>query len=261
MFQTLFGGVLAIAAIYYLLKMLGVSNYWRGIISGLLPVSAYMGWSIIHWPGGDVLSMHMAVYMATATVLTLVGGRKSGERKALHWGPKLIMGFFLLLFAIDGSLLLISGQGIPEPIAKWLLPPAKKSVTPAHTAFSGVVPHGEEAAKTISQHRASTEKQNRLGWQVQTYGLEKITLGKEGMITVAVRDAEGKPLTKARAALAVIRPGATQPEQMLDLVETDPGDYRAPLNVLQPGVAVVVVRLQRDKDKFELERQIELKKH
>jgi nitrogen fixation protein FixH len=259
MFQTLFGGVLAIAALYYLLKMLGVSNYWSGIISGLLPVSAYMAWSISHWPGGDVLSMHMAVYLATATVLTLIGTRRPGEKTKLHWGPKLIIGFFLLLFVIDASLLMVSGQGVPEPIAKWLLPPAKKSVTPAHTAFSGVVPHGEEAAKTISQHRASTEKQNRLGWQAQILGLEKMALGKESLITVAVRDAEGRPLTQARAGLAVIRPGAAQPEQMLELVETDPGDYRAPLNVLQAGVAVIVIRVQRGRDKFELERQIELR--
>lgn len=261
MFQTLFGGVLAIASIYYLLKILGVGNYWRGIISGLLPVSAYMAWSISHWPGGDVLSMHMAVYLATATVLTLIGIHRPGESKKLHWGPKLIIGFFLILFVIDASLLMISGQGVPEPVAKWLLPPAKKSVTPAHTAFSGVVPHGEEAAKTISQHRASTEKQNRLGWRVQILGLDNMATGKESLITVSARNAEGKPLTQARAGLALIRPGAAQPEQMLELVETDPGDYRAPLNILQPGVAVIVVRLQQGRDKFELERQIELKNH
>lgn len=260
MFLTLFGGVLGIAAIYYLLKTLGVGNYWRGIISGLLPVSAYMAWSISHWPGGDVLSMHMAVYLAAATVLTLIGSRRPGEKMKLHWGPKLIIGFFLMLFVIDASLLMISGQGVPEPLAKWLLPPAKKSVTPAHTAFSGVVPHGEEAAKTISQHRASTEKQNRLGWQVQLIGLDKMSTGKENLITVSARDAEGKPLTQARAGLAIIRPGGNQPEQMLELVETDPGDYRAQLNVLQPGVAIAVARLQRGKDKFELERQIEIRK-
>ena len=147
MFETLFGGALVIIVLYFLLQAFGVSNYWRGVISGVLPVIGYLALSTSKWPGGDVISMHMAVYLATATVLTVIGARKRGEVKRLHWGPKVIMIFFLALFVIDGTLLVISGQGVPQEVAKWLLPPAKKNHQTAHTAFAGVVTHGEEAAK------------------------------------------------------------------------------------------------------------------
>ncbi len=139
MFQTLFGGALLIIILYYLLRAIGVGNYWRGVISGIVSITAYLAISIAKWPGGDVVSMHMAVFLATATVLTLIGARKPGAVKQLHWGPKTIIGFFLVLFVIDGGLLMISGQGVPPAVAKWLLPPAKKYL---HSCAYGLLRRG-----------------------------------------------------------------------------------------------------------------------
>lgn len=257
MFQTLFGGALLIIAMYYVLRAFGVSNYWRGVISGTMSVTAYLALSIVKWPGGDVVSMHMAVFLATATVLTLIGGRKPGVAKRLHWGPKVIIGFFLLLFVIDGALLMIAGQGVPPAVAKWLLPPSKNSGTPAHTAFSGVVPHGEEAAKTINQFMKNAEKQRRLGWIVSIAGLEEIKQGKQHGITVIANDDKAQPLRGATARLAVVRPGLANPEQQVELVETDPGVYRGQVTLNLPGVWVAAIQLQRGEDRYELQQNIE----
>lgn len=258
MFQTLFGGALLIIVLYYLLRVFGVSNYWRGVISGIVPVIAFMAYATAHWPGGDVMSMHIAVYLATATVLTLIGSRKTAEAKQLHWAPRLIILFFLCLFVVDGTLLLVSGQGVPPAVAKWLLPPAKKNTQIAHTAFSGVVPHGEEAAKTISQYMASTDKQNRLGWQVSISGLEHPITGGEANIALNAREADGRPLSGATVALAMLRPGLAQPEQMVSLVETDAGVYRGQLPMTLPGLWVAVIRLQRANDRYETQQHVEV---
>lgn len=258
MFQTLFGGALLIIVLYYVLRAFGVSNYWRGVISGTFSVTAYLAFSILNWPGGDVVSMHMAVFLATATVLTLIGGRKPGAAKRLHWGPKVIIAFFLLLFVIDGGLLMISGQGLPPAVAKWLLPPAKKSANPPHTAFSGVVPHGEEAAKTINQFMKSAEKQRRLGWEISLSGLDGLRQGSRPTVAVTARDANTQPLQGATVRLAIARPGLAQAEQLAELVETDPGVYRGQLELTLPGVWVAAVQLQRGSDRFELQRHIEV---
>lgn len=258
MFQTLFGGALVIVALYYLLRLFGVSNYWRGVISGIVPVIGYLGLSIARWPGGDVISMHMAVFLATATVLTLIGGRKPGAVIKLHWGPKVIIAFFLLLFVVDGALLLVSGQGVPPSVAKWLLPPAKKTSAPAHTAFSGVVPHGEDAAKTITQYMASADRQSKLGWKISLAGLERPERGRPQGVSVTARTADDQPLRAAKVALALMRPGLAQPEQMLELVETDPGMYRGEMVITLPGLWVAVLRLQRGSDRFELQQHIEV---
>jgi nitrogen fixation protein FixH len=258
LFQTLFGGALLIVVLYYLLRLFGVSNYWRGVISGIVPVIAYMGSSIAHWPGGDVISMHMAVYLATATVLTVIGGRKPGMAKTLHWGPKVIIGFFLVLFVIDGALLMISGQGVPPVVAKWFLPPAKKTAQVPHTAFSGVVPHGEEAAKTINQFMASANRQDKLGWDVSLTGLDRLSMGSQVSVTLTAKGPDGQPLRGASSVLALLRPGLAQPEQMLDLVETDPGVYRGELILSLPGLWVAAVRLQRANDRYEMQQHIEV---
>lgn len=258
MFETLFGGALTIIVLYYLLRAFGMGNYWRGVISGIVPVIGYLGMSASNWPGGDVISMHLAVYLATATVLTVVGARKRGEMKRLHWGPKVIIIFFLALFVIDGSLLVVSGQGVPQAVAKWILPPAKKTDHAAHTAFSGVVPHGEEAARSISQFRASTDKQNRLGWNVSVAGLEKIVQGRQASVAVTSRGADGQPLRGATAAMAVSRPGMAKPEQILDLVETDPGVYRTQITVERSGIWLAAIRLQHGKDRYEVQQQLDV---
>lgn len=258
MFDTLFGGALLIVVLYYLLRMFGVGNYWRGVIGGIVPVVGYLAWSAAHWPGGDVISMHMAVFMATATVLTVIGGRKPGAARALHWGPKVIIAFFLLLFVIDGSFLVISGQGLPPAVAKMILPPAAKTSHAAHTAFSGVVPHGQEAAKSVNQYLASTDKQNKLGWSVSLSGLEHPTVGHETAATVTAHGADGKPLRDTSVVLALVRPGLAQPEQMVELAETDPGIYRGRLLVSLPGLWVAAVRLQRGNDRFELQQHLEV---
>lgn len=258
MFQTLFGGAFLIIVLYYVLRAFGVSNYWRGVIGGTIAVTAYLALSIRQWPGGDVVSMHMAVFLATATVLSLIGKRQSGQAVRLHWAPKVIIAFFLLLFVIDGSLLMISGQGVPPNVAKWLLPPPKKAVSMPHTAFSGVVPHGEEAAKTINQFMKSAEKQRRLGWEVSVAGLELLELGNKPTVSVTVRDAAAQPLKSAEVKLALVRPGLAKAEQLVSLVETDPGIYRGQIELTLPGKWVLAVQVQRGEDRYESQQHIEV---
>ncbi len=259
MFQTLFGGALLIIALYYLLRAFGVSNYWRSVISGTFSVTAYLAISVMKWPGGDVVSMHMAVFLSTATVLALIGARQPGVAKRLHWGPKLIIGFFLLLFVIDGGLLMISGQGVPPSVAKWLLPPAKNSIKPPHTAFSGVVPHGEESAKTINQFMKNAEKQRRLGWEVHILGLDGLRLQTHPTtVSVTAHEAHAEPLQGAIVKLIVTRPGLAQPEVQTTLVETDPGVYRGQVTMALPGMWVAAVQLQRGDDLFEMQQNIEV---
>lgn len=258
LFETLFGGALAIVVLYFLLRAFGVSNYWRGVISGVVPVIGYLGLSTSNWPGGDVISMHMAVYLATATVLTVIGARKAGETKRLHWGPRIIIIFFLVLFVIDGTLLVVSGQGVPQAVAKWMLPPAKKTAHTAHTAFSGVVPHGEEAAKSINQFLANSDKQNKLGWNVSVAGLEKIAQLRQVRVAVTAKDAAGQPLHGAVAAMALLRPGVAKAEQILDLAETEPGLYSTQMTVPQPGLWLAAIRLQRMSDRYEIQQHVDV---
>ena len=56
MTETLFGGLLVAAIIFFAVRKAGLSNFWAGILSGLLPFIAYLAYSTSNWPGGDVLT-------------------------------------------------------------------------------------------------------------------------------------------------------------------------------------------------------------
>ncbi|OFZ97061.1 MAG: hypothetical protein A2Z44_00420 [Betaproteobacteria bacterium RBG_19FT_COMBO_58_11] len=93
--------------------------------------------------------MHVAVFIATAVILSLLNTRRAEPAKKLHWAPKVLIGFFLLLFIIDGALIYIASHGLPGFVAKRFMPDADKGG--AHTAFPGVMPHGEDAAKAVTR--------------------------------------------------------------------------------------------------------------
>jgi hypothetical protein len=80
--ETLFGGLLAIVALYFTMRRLGLSNYWSAVLGGALPFLAYLGYSMSHGFAGDVLAIHLAVFMATAGMLGVFGGAHQKNEKS-----------------------------------------------------------------------------------------------------------------------------------------------------------------------------------
>lgn len=159
MLTTLFGGALLIVVLYFVLGALRLPNYWRAVMSGGAVLLTYFVLAARNWPGLDVVAMHIAVFIATAVILSLLNACRAEPSKKLHWAPKVIIGFFLLLFVIDGAFIYIASHGLPEPIAKRFMPGADKGG--AHNAFPGVMPHGEDAAKPVNAHLKQQAEQRR----------------------------------------------------------------------------------------------------
>jgi len=254
MTQTLFGGVILIALIYFGLRMVGVSNYWRGVISGLIPMVGMLAYSMNHWPGGDMMTLHIAVYVATATVLTL-GSAKAVSGQRMHWIPMLLIGFFISLAVLMAAFLSISMRGLPPSVAKLIMPNAKdKNV---YTAFSGEVPHDEEAAKTISQYVKKNDIQRQLGWQIQVAGLDGLFQSQAREVSVTVRDKAEQLLAGATVSLALKRPANTQqPETIVGLHALESGKYQGQVRLDQPGQWIVVLKIERGREVYETAKEI-----
>lgn len=156
--STLFGGALLIVAVYFALGALRLPAYWRAVLSGGGVLLIYVVIAARQWPGLDTLAIHAVVFIATAAILSLRDARRSERGTKLHWAPKLVIGFFLVLFLIDGALIYIASHGLPASLAK-LLPDAGRGG--AHTAFPGVTPHGEEAAKAVNSHLKEQAEKRR----------------------------------------------------------------------------------------------------
>lgn len=253
---TLFGGAILIALLYFGLRLVGVSNYWRGVISGALPTLAIMFYSLSHWPGGDVVALHLALYVATAIVLTLTGDRKAGAvQQPVHWIPKIIIGFFLTLALLMAAFVSISISGLPPFMAQWFLPNAEHKQI--YTGFSGEVPHDEAAAKMISSHMKKSVRQRQLGWQIEVDGLDRLKLGQASEVIVSVSDSKQKPLEDATVTLLIKHPAdVADTGKLIRLNAAASGRYRAQIAMDRPGQWVAVLLIERGQDTFETAKEI-----
>lgn len=188
--QTLFGGLALVGAIYYLLRAFRVSNYWSAVSAAGIPVAAYIIYTSAQWRGGDQLAMHLAAYIAAATGLALIGTRTLGATRRLHWAPRALVIFFVVLFLINAALMSIASNGLPPAIARLVLPGERAGST--HTAFPGVVPHDQSAANTITSELKQRERLAALGWRLSVDGLEKWQSGREQRVTLSI-DAQSLP--------------------------------------------------------------------
>lgn len=254
MTQTLFGGMLLIAALFFLLGFFRVPTFWRGVASAAIPTLGMIAYSMRHWRGGDVIAIHLALYLATATVLVLAFGQRQGKKFSLHWAPVSIIIFFVLLSGLMASFLSIATQGLSPGLAKLLLPQAGNR--PVYTAFSGEVPHDEAAAKTVGQYLKKANQQKQLGWQITADGLDGIHADQARSITVAVTDAANHPLSGAAVQISILRPGARQAAQQWLLPATSAGNYAAELKINEAGQWLVLLSVTHGQDKFETAKEI-----
>lgn len=252
---TLFGGAVLVALIYFALRLAGVSNYWRGVISGGLPILGFIVYSMHHWPGGDGMTLHIALYAATAIALTLGGSKKKeGGGGKVHWVPMTIVGFFLVLAFLQAIFLTISTRGIPPALAQWVMPNAAHKVV--YTAFSGEVPHDEEAAKTVSQYMHKTQRQRELAWQVEVSGLDHMQAAKPGEVTVRALDRLQQPLDNAKVQLSFMRPANAETVQVAELSPAGAGLYQGRIRMEQPGQWIAVLTIQRGPDSLETAKEV-----
>jgi nitrogen fixation protein FixH len=255
---TLFGGVALVVVLYQLLRALGLPNYWRGVISGVVPLVGYAIYSTGEWSGLDVLAIHTAVYLSTATILTMANARQPEQQAqrtgGVHWAPKAFIAFFVVVLLLNAGFLYVSSNGLPPALARWLLPGADKETL--HTGFPGVVRHGTEAAKEISSELTARNRQMRLGWRVQVTGLD--TLARDGAAQVVVRaqERDGGPMQDAQVTLDLLRPAQATRDQSLPLHLAGPGEYQAWATLPETGRWIAVLRVERGGDTYQSEQQL-----
>lgn len=239
---TLFGGLVAVLLLYALGGLVrGMPLMLRAALAGLIPLVAYFVLTIGHWPGLDVAAIHISVFLAAALVLFATSQLRRRGSGRMHWVPRLLIGFFVGLVVLNATLLYIATSGLPEPLARWWL---GSDGGPVYSGFSGVVAHGEGAAKAVSSELSETHRESQLGWQVGIDGFD--AGGRTLPIRVQVRDRTGLPIDDAVATLDIARPGASKPVQTLALARTEAGVYQGALVLPATGRWLVEIRLVQD---------------
>ena len=239
---TLLGGLAAVFVLYMMGGAIrSLPPILRALLAGLLPLLAYFVLIIGRWPGLDVVAMHISVFLAAGLVLYALTQFRRRSPGRMHWAPKLLTAFFLGLVVVNGSLLYIANKGLPEPLARWWLGSDGGAV---YSGFSGVVEHGQGAAKAVSSELSQAHRESELGWQVEMSGLDSNEATRA--IQVRVKDRTGLPVDRIEGELRLLRPGAAQPALILPLSALDAGTYGGVLRLPASGRWLVELRLLRD---------------
>ena len=249
--ETLFGGLLGVFVLYMLARRLGLSNYWSGVLGGVIPFLAYLGYSSVVAQGGDMMAIHLAVFLATAAVLGVFGAIRK-EKLKMPWGPKLIAAFFGFLVIFMAVLLSISSHGLPDKISGLFLPnPDKQRL---HTAFPGVIPHDQNTL--YEPHMKKIEAQRNLGWTVDIGELEKLRSDVPGNITVRVQDADGKPVLVEQVEIAMWRMANSGDDRHVQLKPLGDGVFGGEVTFADPGRWIIGVTVTRGQDVFSTQRSL-----
>ncbi|WP_240032135.1 FixH family protein [Pseudomethylobacillus aquaticus] len=251
MTETLFGGLLLAALLFFSSRRLGLSGFWAAVLSGLLPFGLYLAYSSQHWPGGDVLAIHFAVYLANAGLLFVFGGMQRHKQK-MHWAPRLIIAFFMGLVVLNAVLLSIASHGLPGIIADLLLPP--RDTQKVYTAFPGVVPHDKN--KSYEPHLQQVIQQQELGWQAELQGLQQLRSRQASPVTLQLSDRNGKPISQAEARIELWRMANSRDDQTLALDEASPGVYQTRLRLPDAGRWVLILQINHADGSYRSSQQL-----
>ena len=235
---SIFGGMLLTALLYGAMRLSKLSNFWAAVAAAGLPSAAYLFYVFADWPGLDVVTMHVVAFPTVSLLFYLLNERKPGEALHVHWVPKLLIGFFVILTVLLGSFVYVAGNGLPPALAEWMLPNAKGKIL--HTGFAGVVEHGEEAAKSVAQQRNMEASLAKLGWNVEVVGLDALGGERVSEVKVLLRQADGSGVGGQTLRFALSRPGQRAPERQ-PMQEVSRGDYRTSVALPAAGVWVAEI--------------------
>ncbi len=250
------GVIIQLLVFFGLRRFAGFGGKAAALVIALLAVALYMPYALISWPGGDVVAMHLAIYLVVAYGLGLITAHRDQHAEAegmrFHWAPAVIVAFFVVLILFDGILVVIATQGVPEPVARWLFPEREDKVA-VQSAFPGTVAHDfQKKQELYNEYLQQVEVQRARGWQVRKGWIGTAVAGQENRFQVTVHDREGTPIRDAEIEGSFLRPSDTRYDQHFSLQEQDAGRYLGEIFMPVPGHWDLVLRVRRGEDVHEV---------
>lgn len=248
-------GVIAQLLIFLLLRRtFGMAAGQAALIIGLLGLALYMPYAIVTWPGADVVALHVAIYLVTAYALGLIAGHRqaSGGAVGFHWGPTIIVAFFVVLVLFNAVLVVVATRGLPDPVARALFP-RSEGQGQVSSAFPGVVSNDLQKKEALyNAYLEQVERQQARGWQVRKGWLEPARVGQPAVFQVQVTDRQGRPLQGAQVTGRFLRPADTRLDQVFQLSEVSPGVYQTVMVLSAPGAWDLALGIHLGEDRHEI---------
>ncbi|VAW77310.1 hypothetical protein MNBD_GAMMA15-267 [hydrothermal vent metagenome] len=255
--------VLVFLLLYRLTPMKGRQ---AAVVIAMLSLAGLLIYSLLDWPGADVLAMYVAVLLVTAYLLGIVSSTReqhllgpAQNKRWFHWGPAVIVMFFVALFALDGVLVVISKQGLPRPIADSFLP-KQNQPQKISSAFPGVVARNFQKKEALyNDYLKQVERQKQRGWQVRKGWLKAPYAGRPEVFQVRVSERDDAPVAFASVSGSFQRASDSRLDQPFQLDEVEPGLYRAQVVLPEPGSWRLILKIRRGDQLHEVHAETSVK--
>lgn len=262
------GVIVAIVIFLVAYNVFKLGSIKSGALSALLVLAAYIPLSILSWPGGDVFSIHIAIYGVVPYMLGMVTHYREQaltkhERKTwFHWIPALFVVFFIIVVSVNMILVSFAEKGMSSDLLQWLLP--KKSDVDQHqqltSQFPGVIAHDYQKKESLyNDYLAQIAKQKARGWQFEHGWLVSPVVGKQAVFQVEARDKNGHVLTGLMINLEFLRPSNYKLDQKFNMQEIAEGIYQQQVIFEQPGRWDVLLQMRKGDELHEIRGDISVK--
>lgn len=255
------GVVLEVLLFVALYRFTSLGGKPSAVIVAFLAMAITLPYSMLHWPGGDVLAMYVALYLVTAYVLAIIAHSREARRAAegggddawFHWGPAVIVLFFTFVVLLNGMMVVLSKEGLPQALLHLLLP-EKDYERQVSMAFPGTVARDFQKKEALyNEYLEQVRVQTERGWQVRKGWLEKPVAGAAVPFQVTVTARDGSPVVGATVTVDFLRPADKRLDRRIELPEKDTGLYREAINLPEPGLWRVTLMIRRGEDLHEIQ--------
>jgi nitrogen fixation protein FixH len=253
-------GAAAEVGLFVLLYLMTPLNARQaGALTFLALLAVLLVYSLLQWPGADVLALYVAVLAVTAYLLAMIGNMRAARLarghsggRWFHWAPAVIVMFFVALFALDAVLVVISKQGLPAPVASVLMP-ATAQREQVRSVFPGTVANDFQKKESLyNEYLQQVQAQQLRGWQVRKGWLQPPLAGQPAEFQVQVSEADGAPVQYAEVSGQFQRPSDSRLDQDFVMQAVQPGLYRVEISLPEPGIWVLVLKVRRGEQLHEV---------
>jgi nitrogen fixation protein FixH len=251
------GVVIAIASFLLSYNVAGLNAKKSGFLSAAIVLGIYIPYAILFWPGGDVFSIHLAIYSVVPYMLGMITHYReqaltSEQRKKwFHWIPALFFVFFFIVIVVNMTLVTLAEKGMSPALLQWLLP--KQTNEQYSSQFPGVISHDyQEKEHLYNAYLANLRKQKERGWQVKQGWLVSPEQNTPAVFQIEARDKTGHVISGLEISLQFLRPSNYRLDKKLTMHEISEGVYQQQVDFELPGNWDVIILMTKGDDVHEI---------
>ncbi len=226
----------------------------------VIAVALFLPFGVLNWQGLDYFIIHVAFFIMIPYVLGIITSHWEARQAEnpdasqpwFHWGPAVLVGFFLTLVVVDGTILTLAEKGMNADFAKRFLPEPRSKNTVV-SKFPGPVSHDyQEKEAQYNQYLKARAIQKKRGWKVQKGWLGKAIANQPATFKIKVLDKQGNPVSQASVTARFLRSSDENKDIEFSMQESNAGEYLAELVLPEPGRWTLVAKIERGDEQHEV---------